>query len=81
MRTLRPRDRFYDICVSWRTPLRAIFKNGEYIGYFVGDLQELTLNNPEDFDDVVRNYVRNYGSVEIRIPDWREQHESAADIP
>lgn len=72
MRTLRPRDRFYDICVSWRTPLRAIFKNGEYIGYFVGDLQELTLNNPEDFDDVVRNYVRNYGSVEIRIPDWRE---------
>ena len=35
-------------------------------------MQELTLNNPEDFDDVVRNYVRNYGSVEIRIPDWRE---------
>ncbi len=73
MRTLRPRDRFYDICLSWRNSLRAIFKNNEFIGYFIADLQELTLKNIDDFDDVIRNYVQKYDSVTIRIPDWCEE--------
>lgn len=71
LRTLRPREKFYNICRSWRAPLRAIFKNGEYVGYFIAGLQELTLSDGELFDDVVRNYVSKYGDVTIAIPEWR----------
>lgn len=72
MRTVRSREQFHDVCISWRTPVYAILKEGEYIGYYVGNLQELTLNDMNDFDDVVRNYIACYGSVSIQIPDWRQ---------
>lgn len=73
MRTVREPEKFYDVCVSWRATPYAILKNGEYIGYFINNLQELTLNDINDFDDVVRNYVRKIGSVTLNIPDWNEE--------
>ncbi len=70
MRTVRSREKFFDICSSWRAPVRAVLKCGEFIGYFVGGLGELTLVDNNDFDDVVRNYVKNYGEVTIHLPMW-----------
>lgn len=68
--TVRPREKFFDIARSWRAPVRAILKNGEFIGYFVSDLKELTLVNMDDFNDVIRNYVQKYGKVNMSIPAW-----------
>ncbi len=77
-RTVRPREKFYDITRSWCSPLRAIFKNGEFIGYFVSELKELTLLNRADFNDVLRNYVRNFGEVRMNIPAWDVETLEAA---
>lgn len=70
LRTVRPLEKFFDVARSWLAPVRAIFKDGEFIGYFIKDLQELTLTDMSYFNDVVRNYVKNYGSVDISIPQW-----------
>ena len=70
MHAVRPTEQFLDIARSWRTSVRAILKNGEFRGYFVGDLQELTLVDPDDLYDVIRNYVRSFGSVTILVPAW-----------
>ncbi len=70
LRTVRPRDNFFDIARSWTAPVRVILKNGTFLGYFVNDLQELTLVNMADFNDVIRNYVRRYGAVTLKIPAW-----------
>ena len=68
--TVRPREKFFDIARSWCSPVRAILRDGEFIGYFVSSLKELTLVNMDDFNDVVRNYVRKYGKVDMSIPAW-----------
>ncbi|MGN1345999.1 MAG: GNAT family N-acetyltransferase, partial [Eubacteriales bacterium] len=68
--TVRPREKFFDIARSWCTTVHAVRKDGAFIGYFVGGLKELTLADPADFNDVVRNYVRSYGSVDMSIPAW-----------
>lgn len=81
LRTLRPREQFYDICISWQSPLRAILKNNSLIGYFIGELHELTLADNGDFEDVIRNYVRKYGDCSISLPAWEtELIDKAADI-
>ena len=69
-RTLRPKEQFYDIARSWRTSVTAILENGEFRGYFIGGLGELTLIDPEDTVDVVRNYVAQRGDVHLSIPVW-----------
>lgn len=76
--TVRPRESFYKVARSWCHPLRAIFKDGEFIGYFVNELQELTLVNRADFNDVIRNYIRSYGDVRMSIPAWDVETLEAA---
>lgn len=81
LRTVRPREKFLDICRSWFSSATAILREGECIGYYVGDLQELTLADDNDFNDVVRNYVRANGSVTMQFADWETDHvERAAAI-
>jgi predicted N-acetyltransferase YhbS len=70
VRCVRPREQFYDIARSWRSSLTAVMKDGEFRGYFIGDLQELTLTDPSELTDVVRNYVRQRGDVTIRFAPW-----------
>lgn len=70
LRTMRSREKFFDIARSWRKPVRAILKNGEFIGYFCGELCELTLCDMSDFNDVIRNYIRYFGSVTMKIAAW-----------
>lgn len=80
-RTVRPREKFLDICHSWRAPAVAILKDGEFRGYYVGSLQELTLLDENDFNDVVRNYVRQNGKVSMQFAAWETAHmEKAAAI-
>ena len=78
LHTVRPREKFFDIARSWYASVWAILKDGDFRGYFVGNLQELTLVDPADFNDVVRNYVRKLGEVTIRIPAWDTELLEAA---
>ncbi|MBQ8370301.1 MAG: GNAT family N-acetyltransferase [Clostridia bacterium] len=81
LRTVRSREQFLDICNSWRSPAYAILKDGQFRGYFVGGLQELTLVDENDFVDVVRNYVRHHGKVSMHFAAWETDHmEKAAAI-
>lgn len=68
--TVRPRASFYDIACSWRSSLTAILRDGDFRGYFIGGLGELTLADPEDTVDVVRNYVVQRGDVHLSFPVW-----------
>ncbi|MBQ2546383.1 MAG: GNAT family N-acetyltransferase [Clostridia bacterium] len=68
--TVRPRASFYDIACSWRSSLTAILRDGDFRGYFIGGLGELTLADPEDTVDVVRNYVAQRGDVHLSFPVW-----------
>jgi hypothetical protein len=78
LRTNRPREQFLDIARSWRKPVRAILKDGEFIGYFCGDLNELTLTDMAYFNDVIRNYIRKYGDVHMNIAAWENEMYEAA---
>lgn len=78
LHTVRSREKFFDIARSWRKPVRAILKNGTFIGYFCGSLCELTLTNMTDFNDVIRNYIRNYGDVTMDIAAWDTEMIEAA---
>ncbi|MBQ3814796.1 MAG: GNAT family N-acetyltransferase [Clostridia bacterium] len=68
--TVRLRASFYDIACSWRSSLTAILRDGDFRGYFIGGLGELTLADPEDTVDVVRNYVAQRGDVHLSFPVW-----------
>ena len=70
MHTVRSREAFYDIARSWRASVTAILKDGEFRGYFISDLQELSLLDPADLTDVVRQYVRQRGDVTMHFPVW-----------
>ncbi len=70
LRVNRSREKFFDIARSWRKPVRAILKDGEFIGYFCGDLCELTLTDRAYFNDVIRNYIRKYGDVHLNVAAW-----------
>ena len=70
MRTVRPREAFLDICRSWSSQLTAVLKGGEFRGYFVSELRELTLLDKSDLYDVVRSYVAQRGDAHLRIPSW-----------
>lgn len=69
-RMIRSRETFFDIARSWRSNVTAILKDGEFRGYFTGDLNELTLTDPAALTDVVRNYVKQRGDVSIDVPAW-----------
>ena len=69
-RMIRSREAFFDIARSWRSNVTAILKDGEFRGYFTGDLNELTLTDPAALTDVVRNYVAQRGDVSIDVPAW-----------
>ncbi len=70
--TIRPRAAFYDIARSWRSSLTAILKDGNFRGYFIGGLGELTLADHADTVDVVRNYVAQRGDVHLSFPVWED---------
>lgn len=72
--TIRSREKFLDICHSWRAPAVAILRDGVCIGYYVGDLQELTLADENDFNNVIRNYVRQNGHVDMHFAAWETEH-------
>lgn len=67
---IRPREKFFDICRSWRDPVVAVLRGGEFIGYFIGGISELVLADPADFDDFIRTYVRRRGNVTLHVPAW-----------
>ncbi|MCI8387790.1 MAG: GNAT family N-acetyltransferase [Clostridiales bacterium] len=65
---IRPRKAFLDIAHSWSSKLYAILDGDRFIGYFIGDMNELTLANNDDFNDVARNYVSERGKMSIKLP-------------
>ena len=78
LRTVRPREQFLDICHSWRASAVAILKDGEFRGYYVENLQELTLVDENDFNDVIRNYIRRHGKVSMHFAAWETEHMAKA---
>lgn len=79
----RPADEFHDIARSWSKKLFAVLDGGRFLGYFIGDLCELTLADNSDFDDVVRNYIAKRGNVSLTLPlyetDLMDRAERIAD--
>ncbi len=64
--------------VDTGSSLVAVLDGGKLIGYYVADLKELTLYDMADFDDVVRNYIREHGDVNLMIPSWDRKLLEAA---
>ncbi len=77
MHAVRAPESFYDIIRSWRAQPYAVLRDGEFRGYFVNDLQELTLVDPADLADVVRNYIAQNGSAHITLPGWDTETAAA----
>ena len=75
---IRPREQFLDIVHSWNSHLYAILDGDKLLGYFIGELGELTLADNSDFYDVVRNYVKRHGSVDLSLPAWETELISQA---
>jgi len=67
-RILRSREAFMDIITSCFRKLHVIYEGEECIGYYVGDMTELTLKNKSDFVDVIRNYIVNNSALELTLP-------------
>ena len=72
-RMIRSREAFFDIARSWRSNVTAILRDGEFRGYFTGELNELTLTDPADLADVVRNYVKQRGDLHLHVPGWETE--------
>ncbi|MBR5253093.1 MAG: GNAT family N-acetyltransferase [Clostridia bacterium] len=78
LRSVRPKEKFYDILCTWIQQPRVLLKNGEFVGYFAGALEELTLKDMADFDSVIRTYVELYGDVDLQMPIWDTEMFDAA---
>lgn len=71
LKMLRPDAMFLDIARTWASELYAILgEEDAFVGYFISNLNELTLVNPDDFNDVIRNYVQLHGGVSLTLPLW-----------
>ena len=75
---IRPREQFLDIVHSWNSHLYAILDGDKLVGYFIGGLGELTLTDNSYFYDVVRNYIKRHGSVDLSLPAWETELISQA---
>lgn len=73
LKMIRPDAAFLDIARTWASDLYAILKDGVFIGCFISSLDELTLADNGDFDDVIRNYVTENGSVNLKLPLWNKE--------
>ena len=79
LKTIREDSMFLDIARSWSSELYAILKeDGAFAGYFIGELKELTLVDNTDFNHVIRNYVRQNGSINLGLPMWDRELIDAA---
>ncbi len=67
-RALRPREQFFDILCSWNDRPFAVLDGENFLGYFIGSLNELTLCDNGDFEDVLRNYIAQRGALTLRLP-------------
>jgi predicted N-acetyltransferase YhbS len=72
-RTIRPRAQFLDIARSWQNKLYAILEDGSFLGYFIGNLNELTLINNADASDVIRTYIAEHGEVKLSLPAYETE--------
>jgi len=72
LKMIRPAEAFFDITQTWASTLYAILKNGTFIGYYINELQELTLCDNADFDDVIRNYVKE-DRINLVLPQWDKE--------
>lgn len=69
----RPVNEFYNIATSWKSQIRAYFKNNELLGYLIDnnrEIRELTLADSSYFNDIIRNDVKEYGKFTLTIPSW-----------
>lgn len=68
--TEREKKDFADIFNSWEEKAKVILKDGECVGYYIGNIQELTLKDMRDFPDVMRTCLQDVDEVELVIPSW-----------
>lgn len=66
----RQREHFADIMYSWCEKVRVILKNGRCVGYFTGNMQELTLENMSDFPEVISTWLQENEETELIVPAW-----------
>ncbi|MBE6616847.1 MAG: GNAT family N-acetyltransferase [Ruminococcaceae bacterium] len=77
-RSIRPRDRFYQILRSWTHQPRAFFIGGEFVGYGIGGINELTLTDIKYFDSVIHAFAQMHGDINLGIPAWNTELFEAA---
>ncbi len=68
--SVRAEEDLFDILCTWHQDPVAILRDGTFIGYYTGDLEELTLIDMDDFGDVIRNFIRQNGSVHVKFPSY-----------
>ncbi len=69
-RVLRGRELFPDVTVSHYNKAVAVLENGHFLGYYTGELTELSLEDPADLPAVLAEYVGRYGEVTFPIAPW-----------
>lgn len=69
-RSIRPREKFYQILRSWTHQPRAFFIGGAFVGYGMGGINELTLTDLKYFDSVIHAFVEIHGDINLGIPAW-----------
>ncbi|MBQ8742531.1 MAG: GNAT family N-acetyltransferase [Clostridia bacterium] len=74
---IRNAEDFVDIAHSWGRELFAIVDGDRFVGYFIGELDELTLVSESDLYCVVRNYIERFGNVTLFVPTHEMERASA----
>jgi len=81
LRSIRSRESFYTTLRSWTHQPRAFFIGGEFVGYGIGGINELTLTDIKHFDSVIRTFIEIHGDINLGIPTWNtELFEAACKI-
>ena len=71
-RIRRSREEFPLILRSHGREPFAVLENGRFLGYFTGELGELTLKDPADLCEVVRHYTEEHGEVIFPMAPWEK---------
>lgn len=72
LHAIRPRNQLFDILSNWHSTPYVIMDGKKFLGYFNGRMRELTLVNNEDFYDVIRNYILQFGTANLDTPMWNK---------
>lgn len=66
---VRDREKLHDILISWQKPVRALYENGAFRGYEIGDgeITEIVLTDPDLLVDSLRCFLKQTGRWDVTV--------------